>query len=336
MRQLVMREPGSIGSEEAPDPELVGGDALVRPTAVALCDADVGAWAGIGVTPFPYALGHELVGEVVATASDVAFPVGSTVVVPFQVSCGTCSACTVGRTGNCTTVPRLSMYGFGALGGPWGGALADLVRVPFADHMLVALPDGVSAAAAANAADNLADAWRTALPYLPERPGADVLVLGGGGPSIGLWSAELAVLGGAGVVHYVDTDPKRLALAEEAGARVIEGPAGHRFEEHELVVDLSGTAEGLAAALRSTTPDGICVSGNILVDDPAVPLLEMYSKNVTLVSGRPHSRAAVETVLDGLKSGFIDPLRIATVVGWDEVADGLATGAPKVVAVRDR
>jgi alcohol dehydrogenase len=110
----------------------------------------------------------------------------------------------------------------------------------------------------------------------------------------------------------------------------------HRFEEHELVVDLSGTAEGLAAAMRSTTPDGICVSGKILVEDPTVPLLEMYSKNVTLVSGRPLSRVSVEAVLAGVASGFVDPLRIATVVCWDEVADGLASGVPKVVAVRSR
>ena len=334
MRQLVMQGPGSVAWEDAAEPELVGGDALVRPTAVALCDADTAAWAGIGVTPMPYPLGHEFVGEVAATAPDVAFPVGTTVVVPFQISCGGCTACGLGHTGNCTAVARLSMYGFGALGGPWGGAFADLVRVPFADHMLVPLPEGVSSAAAANASDNLADAWRTALPYLPDRPGADVLVLGGGGPGIGLWSAELAVLGGARTVRYVDTDTRRLALAEEAGAEVIEGSPARRFDEHEIVVDISGSAEGLTAALRSTTPDGICVSGSILLEDPAVPLLEMYSKNVTLVSGRPHSRMAVETVLDGLASGFVDPLRIATVVGWDEVGDALAGGSPKVVALR--
>ena len=35
------------------------------------------------------------------------------------------------------------MFGFGSFGGDWGGFMSDLVRVPYADHMLVPLPEGV-------------------------------------------------------------------------------------------------------------------------------------------------------------------------------------------------
>ena len=38
------------------------------------------------------------------------------------------------------------MYGLEPFGGPWGGFLADLVRVPWADAMLVGLPAGVDPA----------------------------------------------------------------------------------------------------------------------------------------------------------------------------------------------
>uniref|UniRef100_UPI0014839C56 alcohol dehydrogenase catalytic domain-containing protein n=1 Tax=Mycobacterium avium TaxID=1764 RepID=UPI0014839C56 len=87
------------------------------------------------------------VAEVVDVGDEVSsVRVGDRVVVPFQISCGRCSACRRGHTGSCLSVPPASMYGFGISGGLWGGALADLMAVPFADAMLVALPDGVEPA----------------------------------------------------------------------------------------------------------------------------------------------------------------------------------------------
>ena len=69
---------------------------------------------------------------------------GDRVVVPFQISCGECERCLAGLTGDCRAVRPGSMYGFGAFGGEWGGLLSDLVRVPFADAMLVPLPAGIA------------------------------------------------------------------------------------------------------------------------------------------------------------------------------------------------
>src|SRR5205085_7407390 len=102
--------------------------------------------------------------------------------------------------------------------GPWGGMVADSLRVPFADHLLVRVPDGVDPLRVAAASDNLADAWRAVVPPLRERPAASVLVLGGGGRSIGLYAAGLAVGHGAAVVDYLDGDDERLAIAQALGA----------------------------------------------------------------------------------------------------------------------
>jgi alcohol dehydrogenase len=63
---------------------------------------------------------------VLAVGRDVAtIHPGQRVVVPFQINCGGCAACQAGHTSNCTSVPPISMYGFGLAGGHWGGALAD-------------------------------------------------------------------------------------------------------------------------------------------------------------------------------------------------------------------
>ncbi|MBI4570479.1 MAG: alcohol dehydrogenase catalytic domain-containing protein, partial [Chloroflexi bacterium] len=181
MRQLTATAPGVVEWLEVPEPALQdAGDAIVRPIAVARCDIDLPMLRG--QTPFtlPIALGHEFVAEIVELGDAVSgVRPGQRVVVPFQVSCGACEFCGRGLTNSCRTTGGRAQFGFGASGGDLGGALADLVRVPFAQHMLVPLPDGVAPSAVASA-DNIADGWRTVGPYLQEQADTAVLVVGGG------------------------------------------------------------------------------------------------------------------------------------------------------------
>src|SRR5437870_2109019 len=125
MRSLVLEDTRRLAWHEVPEPERRHErEAIVRPLAVAMCDLDQPMI--FGETPFamPVHLGHECVAEMVEGPDG--FAPGQRVVVPFQISCGCCEPCRRGLTGNCATVARLSMYGFGALGGPWGGMLSDL------------------------------------------------------------------------------------------------------------------------------------------------------------------------------------------------------------------
>src|SRR5919202_2403340 len=150
MRQLTYLGARELAWRDVPEPALEGdGEALVEPLFVASCDLDAMLVAGVTPYPAPIAMGHETVARVVDVGDAVrSFSVGDLVSVPFQVSCGECGRCRAGRTGNCENVPFLSMYGFGAAGGDWGGALSDLMRVPYAEHMLVPVPAGVAPAAA--------------------------------------------------------------------------------------------------------------------------------------------------------------------------------------------
>jgi len=252
MRQLTLVEPRRLEWLDVDDPERQDGrDALVRPLAVATCDLDAPVIAGL--TPYqpPIAIGHECVAEVVE-ATEGGPAGGALVSVPFQVSCGECERCRRGLTGNCESVPFLSMYGFGSFGGDWGGFLSDLVRVPWADHMLVPLPEGLDPAAVASASDNIPDAWRTVGPPLEREPGAVVLVVGGAGAgSIGLYAAGIAIALGAEGVTYVDGDASRRATAAAFGADVLE-PGAERLGPFPITVDASGDREGLNLALGST------------------------------------------------------------------------------------
>ena len=113
--------------------------------------------------------------------------------------------------------------------GPWGGMMSDLVRVPYADAMLVPVPVGVNPVSLASASDNIPDAWRTVAPLLSaKKPEAPVLVVGGAAPSIGLYAASIAVVLGSAQVDYVDCDPGRLAIAQSLGANPIQIPDKER------------------------------------------------------------------------------------------------------------
>jgi alcohol dehydrogenase len=342
MEQLTFIEPRKIEWTEAADPVLqAADDALVRPLAVTTCDLDGPTIRG--ETPLammgPYPLGHEFIGEVVAIGDAVhAVAVGQRVSVSFQICCGQCPSCRAGLSGSCTAVPARSMFGFPLpLGGAWGGALADLVRVPFANNMLLPIPAGIDLAAIASLSDNLPDAWRTVAPHLRAAPGADVLIVAGMGHSIALYSAGIAVALGAGKVDFIDTDSDRLALAQRLGATPIEGPPPERAGRYRITVDASANADGLACALRSVAPGGVCTSIGIYYGNMTpVPLLDMYGTGVHFHTGRANARADMPAVLGLIAAGRLHPELITSeLVTWQDAADALREPSMKPVIVRE-
>ncbi|HWX75249.1 MAG TPA: alcohol dehydrogenase catalytic domain-containing protein, partial [Solirubrobacteraceae bacterium] len=319
--------PHELQWREAPQPALSSDQAaLVRPLAVATCDLDALIIAGESPFAPPFPVGHECVAEVLDVGDGVSsLAPGDVVSVPFQISCGECEQCRSGRSGNCGAVPFMSTYGFGPAVERWGGFLCDVVCVPYAQHMLVPLPAGLAPAALASASDNLSDAWRAVAPALAEQPGAEVLVVGGASSgSIGLYAAGLAVALGASAVTYVDANESRRGVAQALGARVL-AQTPKRLGPFAITVDSSADPEGLALALRSTAPDGICTSTAIYFgEQPSLPLLEMYTKGITFKTGRVHAREALPHVLELAASGAIEPQRVITsVVAWDDAAEAL-------------
>jgi threonine dehydrogenase-like Zn-dependent dehydrogenase len=330
VQQLFYTAPGELQWREAPTPQLSSDrGALVRPIAVATCDLDALIVTGGSPFPPPFPIGHECVAEVVELGDDVAgLEKGQLVSVPFQISCGECPQCLRGRSSNCSAVPFMSTYGFGPAVAEWGGFLSDLVAVPFANAMLVPVPEGLAPASVASASDNIADAWRAVGPPLEREPGGSVLVVGGAGAgSIGLYAAGLARALGSEWVMYVDADEGRRAVAESLGAQTMaEMPK--RLGPFPITVDACADPDGLALALRSTAPDGVCTSCAIyFAEQPVMPLLEMYTKGITFITGRANAREAMPHVLDLAASGALTPEKVtSSVVPWEQAPAALVAG----------
>ncbi len=322
MRALQLAPGTRLRWRDVPAPAPPGPDeAVVHPIAASTCDLDCPIALGATQFALPLHLGHECVAEVLTVGERVStVKPGDLVLVPFQINCGTCTPCRAGRTGSCTSVPPVSMYGMGIASGHWGGAFSDELAVPYADAMLVALPDGIDPVAACSVADNVCDAYRHIAPHLPglldADPDAEVLILAAMSPrfqfgaSNSLYAGLIARAYGARNVSLVDARPTVRAHAERLGLNALQPREARRRAPAPLVVDT--TVNDLNIALSSTAPDGICTSAGSFHPSARIPALRMYVRNVTLHVGRAHTRALIPHVLDLMRDGRLRPESVTT------------------------
>jgi alcohol dehydrogenase len=343
MKSLYWDGSGSLVWQEQAQPMIVERtDAIVRPIAVSTCDLDqviIHAETPVPGSEQPFAIGHEGVGEVVEVGTGVKrLRRGDTVCISYHISCGACDRCLTRSPLFCraTHDGAIALYGV-PIGADYGGLFSDLVRVPFADQTLVPLPSSVSPVQAVSVGDNLTDAWRTVAPYLAERPGADVLILGNG--SIGLYATDIARALGAGEIRYVDSDDTRRELAERLGARACDRADLDPYARgYAITVNAAAdpTGETLRLCLLATEPDGVCVNTSLHFTDPSLPVMHMFLNCVTLTGGLSHARANMPAVLAMLAGGRINPGLVATdVLDFDTAAQAIGTAGFKPVLVRD-
>lgn len=342
MRQLTFIAPGKLEWHDVPAPRIENArQALVRPIAVARCDLDFYIAAGVVPYPGPFAFGHEMVGLLVEAGDAVDIVPGTKVIVPFQISCGECNRCRMGLTNACEAVPFGAAYGLKPTSGTeFGGALSDLVLVPYADHMLVPLPQGVAPETAANFSDNMADGWRGVAGPLKERPGGSVLVVGGLAQSVGLYAAAAAKALGAGKVLYLDDDAGRRDRATALGVEteplaLADGrTADTKFD---IVVEAAGNADALGFAVHSAGANGFVTSVAIHFGETTpVPLKDAYYKGLTFHTSRVHSRAVLPQVAHCVACGRLDAGAVThRRCSFEEAPDAMTDPGPKVVFLAD-
>ena len=343
MRQLTYVGGSTIEWWDVPAPKLADDrDALVRPLAVTRCDLDLAIVGNRSGLPGPFALGHEAAGIVIEVGDAVRnFVPGDLVIVPFQISCGECERCRRGHTNACTAVPFRSSYGLKPVCGvEYGGALSDLIRVPFADYMLVRQPDGHALSQTAGLADGATDAFSAVAYWLRQRPGAEVLVIGGFGQSLSMFAVQAGLSRGARRLVYLDDDAQRLAKAKSLGAEVHEAPKGLVMEPiglFPIVLDAAATDASILLAIRSTEPNGVCqrMYGDFKETTP-VPLRHMYGVGITLRISRVSVRAEMPDCVAHVASGCFHPEHVITRrVRFEDAHEAIGDPTIRVAFVRD-
>ncbi len=339
MRQLTFIKPRHFEWHDVAAPRLnADTDAIVRPLTVARCDLDLYIALGRAPFPGPFAFGHEAIGVVMEAGDKAGVVPGERVIVPFQMSCGRCDACKRGYTATCAAYPPRAAFGLKPSSGTeFGGAISEAMYVPFADHMLVKLPDGVDPLSVTSISDNLPDGWRAVAPHLAARPGANVLVIGGLAQSVGLYAAGAAASLGADTL-YLDDDPARRALAQKMGARAQALMLQERRPlKCEIVVDAHGDPDALRFAVHSTVPNGVLTSVAMYFDElVGLPLRIMYARGITFHTSRVDARTHLPGVLAHCAKGHFHPETVTTrVVPFSNAIEGALDPTPKVVWTND-
>ncbi len=103
MRATMLTSVRGIELGQVADPVLhFPTDAVVAVTASCVCGSDLHGYRGHAATVFPRRIGHEFIGVVSDTGSEVTTVApGDLVIAPFAISDGTCVHCRNGVTTSC-------------------------------------------------------------------------------------------------------------------------------------------------------------------------------------------------------------------------------------------
>lgn len=255
--------------------DLCPGEVLVEVTATGICHMDIEAK---DIVPLPAVFGHEGVGRVVRTASDVSgFSVGDRVVMTYA-ACGVCSRCRHHAPYHCEDSWELTFSGRRANGTATVSKDGASISAAFFQQSSFARYAITPARGLAlvDAALNIDDALLAALPcgvltgagvvahQFGFSGGESIVVFGVG--AVGLSAIMAARKLGAREIVAVDVSAGRLSLALELGATEVINAAETAdvvARVMELfsggvpyVLDTTGNASAFQSAMRSLATGG--------------------------------------------------------------------------------
>ena len=354
MRAVTWQGRHDVRVETVPDPEIVNPrDAILRVTSTAICGSDLHLYDGyIPGMRAGDVIGHEFMGEVVETGAKSPLKKGQRVIVPFNIACGDCFFCKKQKFAECdnsnpaetsdaSTIaygyPMPAAFGYSHLTGGYAGGQAEYVRVPYSDVGPLVVPDHLEDEKVLFLTDILPTGWMAAENCAIEE--GDTVAVFGCGP-VGLFAVQSALIQGAHRVIAIDHYPRRLELAKQLGAEILDyrevdvraaltemtggiGPDACidavGMEAHGIAIDnladtvkahtFLGTDRGhvfrqvILACRKGGRVSVPGVYGGMLDKFPVGAFME---KGLTLKTGQTHVQKYTKTLLDLIEQGKVD------------------------------
>jgi len=294
-----------------PDPEVRAGEVRVRVRMAGICRTDLEIVKGY--MGFRGVLGHEFVG--VAESGRHA---GRRVVGEINCPCGQCDLCREGLPTHCRRRTVLGIQGR-------DGAFAERLVLP--EENLHPVPDIVPDEQAVFA-EPLAAAIQIGR-QIEFRPGEGVVVLGDGrlgqlvAQVLRAWNVQPTVVG---------RSPTKLAILKRLGIAVVPEREARPAADTRVVVECTGSPDGLAMALRFVRPRGTIVLKSTVADTAGLDLAPLVVNEVTVVGSRCGPMDEAVAML-GRGEVRVEPLVTAT-YALDEAPEALrAADRPDAIKV---
>ena len=282
-----------------PRPDLQPGEALIKVLQAGICNTDLEITRGY--LTFQGVLGHEFVGIVEAVhegpgASPPTYLIGKRVVGEINAAChrSNCPYCQRGMPTHCPNRTTLGILNR-------DGAFAEYLTLPVANLHLV--PDNVSDEEAVFV-EPLAANFEI-LEQVHVKPSDSVVVLGDG--KMGQLAAQVLAQSGCEVM-IVGKHEEKLALAEKLGVHtyVLDDATSFTLENRrrvDLVVECSGSAQGLDLAIRLVRPRGTIILKSTVADKSTLYLAPIVIDEIRIQGSRcgpfaPAIRALSQKTVD--------------------------------------
>ena len=254
--------------DQYPTPEPAKGEALVRVLQAGICATDLQLVRGyMGFQGVP---GHEFVGIVEEAPVETGLR-GQRVVGEINAACRVCSTCQAGRHTHC---PHRTTLGIDRR----DGAFADFLCLP--TENLYPLPDDITNDQAVFV-EPLAAACQI-LEQVPVGAQDRVMVMGDG--KLGLLCAQL--------LHHVPCHLTVLGRHHEKLQILAQRGIHTRQDSHlpsrgfDIVVEATGTPDGLAWAAAYVRPRGTIVLKSTCHEQPTVDVTALVVNEITVVGSR--------------------------------------------------
>lgn len=274
-------EPG-IWLQDVDEPVAGPNDLLIRVRKAAICGTDIhiynwDEWSQKTI-PVPMVVGHEFVGEVAETGSEVqGFSVGDRVSGEGHITCGHCRNCRAGQRHLCRNTRGIGVNR--------PGCFADYLVLPALNAFK--LPDAINDDIA-SIMDPFGNAVHAALSF--DLVGEDVLVTGAG--PIGMMAAAVCRHAGARHIVVTDVNDYRLELASKMGAtRTVNVTRGSitevtrelgMEEGFDVGLEMSGNPQAFNDLLRAMRHGGKVALLGIPPGDTAIDWNEVIFKGLVL------------------------------------------------------
>ena len=286
MKYIVCEEPNKFTLKEKEFPKREDNQALLKVHRVGICGTDLHAYSGNqAFFTYPRILGHELACEVLEIGENPQnIKAGDRVIIMPYVSCGSCFACSQGKTNCCSNIRVLGVHADGGMQQQFAVRTDLLIpagNLSFEDMAIVEpLAIGAHAIRRANVV-----------------AGETIVVIGCGPIGIGLM--KLAQIKGAEVIA-LDVDEARLEFVKnEIGVKHVVKVSNTAVEEvskitntnlASAVFDCTGNKRALESGINYMSHGGSYVlvglsKGELVFSHPAIHAKEstiMCSRNATL------------------------------------------------------